>query len=83
MATGRAAAAAYRWKKHASSITEAPALAAMAMLMRVGAGISKYIVWMVMAVIVQYARRTTDIVPKAARAAEGESDGAADAKKGE
>ena len=94
-----------------------PALAAMAMLMRVGAGISKYIVWMVMAVIVQYARRTTDIVPKAqhidvpewmwpaaaaitltsayglfawrsaqrkaARAAEGESDGAADAKKGE
>ena len=30
VATGRAAAAAYRWKKNASSITEAPALAAMA-----------------------------------------------------
>ena len=41
-----------------------PALAALALLLRVGAGLSKYIVWLVMAVVVQFARRTTPIVPR-------------------
>ena len=46
-----------------------PALAAMAMLLRIGAGLSKYVVWAIMAVVVQFARRTTPIVPPAQRIA--------------
>ena len=44
-----------------------PALAAAAMLLRIGAGLNKYLVWLVMSVVVQYARRTTVIVPPADR----------------
>ena len=44
-----------------------PALAALAMLLRVGLGLSKYLVWAVMACVVQYARRATPIVPAAQR----------------
>ena len=42
-----------------------PALAAAAMLLRIGAGLNKYVVWLIMGVVVQYARRTTVIVPPA------------------
>ena len=40
-----------------------PALAACAMLLRVGLGMSKYLVWGIMGVAVQYARKTSLIVP--------------------
>ena len=44
-----------------------PALAALAMLLRVGAGLSKYAVWLLMVAVVQIARSTTHIVPAAQR----------------
>jgi len=44
-----------------------PALAAAAMLLRIGLGLNKYMVWAAMAMLVQYARRTTMIVPPAQR----------------
>lgn len=44
-----------------------PALACTAMLLRVGGGLSKYAVWAIMAVIVEYARRCTTIVPETER----------------
>jgi len=40
-----------------------PALACCACLLRVGLGLNKYVVWAVMAAVVQLARRTTPIVP--------------------
>ena len=44
-----------------------PALAAWACLLRVGVGLNKYLVWGIMSVVVQFARRTTTIVPEADR----------------
>ena len=44
-----------------------PALAATAMLLRIGAGLNKYLVWSVMGILVQFARRATPIVPAAER----------------
>jgi len=44
-----------------------PALACAAMLLRIGVGLNKYAVWAIMAALVQYARRTTPIVPAAQR----------------
>ena len=46
-----------------------PALAACVTLLRVGAGLSKYVVWAVMATLIQFARRTTPIVPPEQRIA--------------
>ena len=47
-----------------------PALAGCAMLLRVGAGLNKYLVWAIMSVAVQYARRTSLVTPAAERYAE-------------
>lgn len=44
-----------------------PALACGAMLLRIGAGLNKYVVWAIMSVAAQYARRATSIVPEAER----------------
>ena len=44
-----------------------PTLAAWACLLRVGVGLNKYVVWAIMSVVVQFARRTTTIVPASAR----------------
>lgn len=40
-----------------------PALACAAFLLRAGVGLSKYAVWAIMAVAIQYARRATSILP--------------------
>merc|ERR1719310_1967136 len=44
-----------------------PALAACVALLRIGLNLNKYVVWAIMAVAVQFARRTTPIVPPAER----------------
>lgn len=41
-----------------------PALAGLAMLLRVGLGMNKYIVWSIMGVVAQFARKATPIVPE-------------------
>ena len=46
-----------------------PALAATVALLRIGLNLNKYVVWAIMSVAVQYARRTTPIVPDADRLA--------------
>lgn len=40
-----------------------PTLAALTALLRIGAGLNKYLVWAIMAMLIQFARRTTPIVP--------------------
>lgn len=40
-----------------------PAIASCAMLLRIGAGFSKYLVWGIMAMVCQFARAATPIVP--------------------
>jgi len=40
-----------------------PALASATCLLRVGAGLNKYVVWAILSALIQFARRTTTLVP--------------------
>jgi hypothetical protein len=44
-----------------------PTLAACACLLRVGLGLDKYLVWSIISIAIQFARRTTTIVPPSQR----------------